>query len=86
MTKPINERLRALCNSFAGNYDIRVLAGEAADEIERLRSTTQPEARFSPVLERASTKQHGWVAVMEQDPRGQWTFARLPDEPPAKQP
>lgn len=36
MTKPINERLRALCNSFAGNYDIRVLAGEAADEIERL--------------------------------------------------
>lgn len=30
----LEHRLRALCNSFAGNYDIRLLAGEAADRIK----------------------------------------------------
>lgn len=30
-------------------------------------------SRYSPVLERASTKQHGWVAEMEQASDGQWT-------------
>ena len=35
-------RLRALCNSFAGNYDIRLLAGEAADALEQARAASQP--------------------------------------------
>jgi hypothetical protein len=30
------ERLRALCKSREGNYDIRLLAGNAADKIKRL--------------------------------------------------
>lgn len=37
---------------------------------------TPPEMRFSPVLERASTQPHGWVADMEQDPNGMWTPAK----------